>query len=84
MNINDNNLAEYLFHEGTNYRAFDYLGAHFIGDDKCVFRTWAPNASQVFVTGAFCDCNDKNDSSPSVPIKGPETIRTLSPSAKSI
>ena len=58
MNINDNNLAEYLFHEGTNYRAFDYLGAHFIGDDKCVFRTWAPNASQVFVTGAFCDWND--------------------------
>ena len=58
MNIADNSLAEYLFHEGTNYRAFDYLGAHFIADDKCVFRTWAPNASQVFVTGSFCDWND--------------------------
>ena len=58
MNITDNSLAEYLFHEGTNYRAFDYLGAHFIGDGKCVFRTWAPNASQVFVTGSFCDWND--------------------------
>ena len=58
MNNTDNSLAEYLFHEGTNYRAFDYLGAHFIGDGKCVFRTWAPNASQVFVTGSFCDWND--------------------------
>ncbi len=48
------NLAEYLFHEGTNYRSYDYLGAHLKGN-KCVFRVWAPNAVEVFVTGDFCD-----------------------------
>ncbi len=50
----DDSLAEYLFHEGTNYCAYDYLGAH-IYEYGCVFRTWAPNASRVFVTGSFCD-----------------------------
>ena len=48
----DNNLAEYLFHEGTNYTAYNYLGAHFDGD-VCIFRTWAPNAREVYVTGSF-------------------------------
>ena len=48
----DNNLAEYLFHEGTNYCTYDYLGSHLI-DDYCVFRVWAPNASDVYVTGDF-------------------------------
>lgn len=55
MNNSDNSLAEYLFHEGTNYCAYDYLGAHFIGENLCVFRVWAPAASAVFVTGDFCD-----------------------------
>jgi len=50
----DDSLAEYLFHEGTNYCAYTYLGAH-IYEYGCVFRTWAPNASRVFVTGSFCD-----------------------------
>ncbi len=47
------NLAEYLFHEGTNYRSYDYLGAH-PSKDGYVFRVWAPAAAQVFVTGDFC------------------------------
>ncbi len=46
------NLAEYLFHEGTNYKAYDYLGAHIDGN-MCIFRVWAPNAREVYVTGAF-------------------------------
>ena len=58
MNNLDNSLAEYLFHEGTNYCTYDYLGAHLADDNKCIFRVWAPNASQVFVTGSFCDWND--------------------------
>ncbi len=58
MNNQDNNLAEYLFHEGTNYCAQDYLGAHLIENNKCVFRLWAPNAAQVFVTGSFCNWED--------------------------
>jgi len=48
----DNKLAEYLFHEGTNYQSYDYLGSHLEGD-VCTFRVWAPNASKVYVTGSF-------------------------------
>ncbi len=48
----DNNLAEYYFHEGTNYCAFEYFGSHITGD-YCVFRVWAPNACEVYVTGDF-------------------------------
>lgn len=58
MNNKDYSLAEYLFHEGTNYCSYDYLGAHLSDDGKCAFRVWAPNASQVFVTGDFCDWKD--------------------------
>ena len=57
MKKNDNALAEYLFHEGTNFRAYEFLGAHLNGDE-CVFRVWAPNASSVYVTGSFCDWED--------------------------
>ena len=48
----DNTLAEYLFHEGTNYEAYKYLGAHLEGG-YCIFRVWAPNAKEVYVTGSF-------------------------------
>lgn len=44
--------AVYLFHEGTNYRAYEYFGAH--RDEKgYVFRVWAPNTDAAFVTGLF-------------------------------
>lgn len=48
-----NNMAEYLFHEGTNYHSHKFLGS-FLDGDKCTFRVWAPNAGRVFVTGEFC------------------------------
>lgn len=47
-------MAEYLFHEGTNYKAYDYFGS-FPDKDGCTFRVWAPNAKKVYVTGDFCD-----------------------------
>jgi len=53
-NVND--LPLYLFHQGTNYNTYDFLGAHFVNDDgvkKVVFRTWAPNADAVSVVGDF-------------------------------
>ena len=49
----NNNMAEYLFHEGTNYHSHKFLGS-FLGGDSCTFRVWAPNAKRVFVTGEFC------------------------------
>ena len=48
-----NNMAEYLFHEGTNYHSHKFLGS-FLEGDVCTFRVWAPNARRVFVTGEFC------------------------------
>ena len=49
----NNNMAEYLFHEGTNYHSHKFLGS-FLEEDTCTFRVWAPNARRVFVTGEFC------------------------------
>lgn len=44
----------YLFHEGTNAKAYEYLGSHRIGEgDQAVFRVWAPNAVSVCVAGDF-------------------------------
>ncbi len=43
-------LASYYFHQGTNFRAYEYLGCnHYRDGEKYVytFRTWAPNASSV-------------------------------------
>ena len=37
----------YLFHEGSNARAYEFLGAHRTDDGKTVFRVWAPNAVSV-------------------------------------
>ena len=48
-----NNMAEYLFHEGTNYHSHKFLGS-FLEGDTGTFRVWAPNARRVFVTGEFC------------------------------
>lgn len=45
-------LAPYLFHQGTNFHAYEYLGVHRVGD-AYIFRTWAPNASRIFVVGDF-------------------------------
>ena len=45
-------LALYLFHEGTNYHAWKYLGVH-RSEEGFVARVWAPNASRVFLVGDF-------------------------------
>lgn len=47
--------AEYLFCQGTNVRAYEYLGAHRLKDGSYTFRVWAPNADAVFLCGDFCD-----------------------------
>ena len=47
-------LAPFLLHQGTNFHADDYLGAH-QAEHGVVFRVWAPNAAAVFVVGDFSD-----------------------------
>ena len=50
---NSDDLALYLFHQGTNFNAYQYLGAHFTSQDTVTFRVWAPNADSVSVVGDF-------------------------------
>lgn len=44
-------LAAYLFHQGTNFHAQDYLGFHLAPDGEATFRTWAPRANAVSLVG---------------------------------
>ncbi|HIS50620.1 MAG TPA: 1,4-alpha-glucan branching protein GlgB [Candidatus Gallacutalibacter pullistercoris] len=56
-----NNLPLYLFHQGTNYRAYEYMGMHKTEKDgkTCmVCRVWAPNAQKVSVVGEFNNWDD--------------------------
>ncbi len=50
----DDQLPIYLFHQGTNYYSYNFLGSHIIENTGTVFRVWAPNAKEAYVTGDFC------------------------------
>ncbi|MEG1509548.1 MAG: 1,4-alpha-glucan branching protein GlgB [Clostridia bacterium] len=46
----------HVFHEGKNFKAYEFLGAHKLCANKkqgWVFRVWAPHASYVSVVGDF-------------------------------
>ncbi|MDR6554302.1 1,4-alpha-glucan branching protein GlgB [Paenibacillus qinlingensis] len=46
----------YLWHEGTQYQCYHFLGSHLeerSGQRGVHFAVWAPNAKQVNVTGSF-------------------------------
>ena len=45
--------AAYLFHQGTNYNAYEFLGVHRVDENKFAFRVWAPNADAVYVIASF-------------------------------
>ena len=53
----------YLFHQGTNFTAYAYLGVHCaeivdVGRYIYTFRVWAPGADEVRVTGDLCGWSD--------------------------
>ncbi len=57
----NNNLAEYLFHQGTNFHSYEYLGCTLKKSGKIyeyTFRTWAPNADFVALAADFTSWND--------------------------
>ena len=47
-----NDQGIYYFHQGTNYRAYELLGAHY-SKSGTTFRVFAPNALWVSVVGEF-------------------------------
>lgn len=54
----NNDLASYYFHQGTNYRAYEYLGCtvrRAFGKYLYTFRVWAPGASSVSLVSDFTD-----------------------------
>ena len=54
----------HVFHEGTNYEAFEFFGAHKgkkDGKNGVFFRVWAPHAKSVSIVGDFNDWDrDRN------------------------
>jgi 1,4-alpha-glucan branching enzyme len=59
--LNDENL--YLFHQGTNFRSYQMLGAHVTNSDGVRgvrFAVWAPNAREVRVVGNFNNWSGQN------------------------
>lgn len=42
----------YYFHQGTNYRAYELMGAHYT-KESTIFRVWVPHAKIVSVVGEF-------------------------------
>ena len=64
---NTQEMAAYLFHQGTNFYAYEYLGCHIEGE-HILFRTWAPNAEYLSVCGDFNSWNP--DADPMVRVTG--------------
>lgn len=54
--MSNTEVHSYLFHQGTNYRAYEFLGCslEMKGDKfEYTFRTWAPNAHSVGLVSDF-------------------------------
>lgn len=54
--MTNNEMAGYLFHQGTNFHAYRYLGCTLKREDNryiYTFRTWAPNAFSVGLVSDF-------------------------------
>lgn len=59
--MSDTSFPAFLFHQGTNYHTYEYLGvsSDFI-DNKYIytFRVWAPNADRVGLVSDFIGWSD--------------------------
>lgn len=54
--MEEENVSEFLFHQGTNFYSYDYLGCNASRDGnvfKYTFRVWAPNADSVALVSDF-------------------------------
>ena len=63
VNQSDVSYQRYLYHQGRNYRSYEFLGAHPAEDpaDGVWFRVWAPRAEKVAVVGDFNDWDPEAD-----------------------
>ncbi|XZK27773.1 1,4-alpha-glucan branching protein GlgB [Clostridium perfringens] len=54
----------YLFHEGRNYNAYNFMGAHFTSENRkrgVRFTLWAPRANNIFLVGDFSNWETKEE-----------------------
>ena len=60
--IEEGKFDAHLFHQGTFYESYTFLGAHKLEDDEEYVRfiVWAPRAKEIYLTGNFNDWNDTN------------------------
>ena len=57
-----NSVPLYLFHQGTNSKAYEYMGLRRAGDPEhpgMACRVWAPNAQAVSLVGDFNNWDDE-------------------------
>ena len=60
MTIQNVDVPLHLFHQGENFKAHEFFGAHVVTINKVrgyVFRVWAPHAKSVSIVGNFNDWN---------------------------
>lgn len=59
---NGDDVALYLFHQGNNMKAYEYMGCHKVKGEKNLFsfRVWAPHAKSVSVIGQFNNWNEND------------------------
>lgn len=58
------NLPLYLFHQGTNIKAYEFMGLHrttLNSEEGMVCRVWAPNAKSVSIVGDFNEWKPEAD-----------------------
>lgn len=55
LSKDDFDVDKYLFHQGSHYNAYEFLGAHPDTNGRIRFITWAPKADHVQLA---CDLND--------------------------
>lgn len=54
----------HLFHEGTHYSCYKFMGAHYVKEDRrwgVRFTVWAPKATEVRVVGEFNGWQSKEE-----------------------
>ena len=57
----NSNLAAFYFHQGTNFRSYEYFGCHLLKQDSLFvysFRTWAKNADEIRLISDFVGWDD--------------------------
>ncbi|MDR3594268.1 1,4-alpha-glucan branching protein GlgB [Clostridium sp.] len=58
------NFNTYLFHQGSNYEAYNIFGSHIRTEKRkkgVQFVTWAPNAKDIYVVGDFNNFEEKEE-----------------------